>query len=364
LTVTCEDQAVAELRRHNDRLAVGAGLITHIEFARRMVNEVKWLKFKAPYTKAVKSLAPLHRGDIGRHGKKENTWDALARMAKERGWRAFIRGVDEVWYVPDTWLLENLKPFALKESTKGVDGIDFDFDEGKKAATATIACRSGLWQVPPGQPAVISDLGVADGNWVVQDISKLATSLTSGITLVRPQPILPEPKKESAAGGSRATGATTTGNTKQTVGTGSGGVAPKQTNSRSNLDFVNEALSQVGKAYVYGAQTSPSNNNPSSFDCSLLVEWAAGRVGVNLPRTSGEQYALCSQHNTLISIEKAKHTRGALLFEGTSGSQHVAISMGNGQDTIEARGTAYGVNEQSINNMSWSGAGLVPGMRY
>jgi cell wall-associated NlpC family hydrolase len=353
LTVTCEDQVVAELRKHNNKLAVGAQLLTHVQFARRMVREARWIKFKAPYTKAPLSKAPLTRGDIARHGKKENTWDALNRLAQERGWRVFVRGVDEVWYVPDTWLINNLDPFKLSENTDGVDSIDFDFDEGKKIATATVLCRSALWKVPPGQPAVISKLGPANGSWLIQDINKLATSLTSTITLVRPQPILPEPKNSSATPTAAAT-----------VGTGSGGVAPAATHTLGNLDFVNEALSQVGKAYVYGAQTSPTNNDPKSFDCSLLVEWAAGRVGLNLPRTSGAQYQLCKTHGTTISIERAKHTRGALLFVGVAGSQHVAISMGNGKDTIEARGKAYGVNEQRIDSITWSGAGLIPGMKY
>ena len=43
-----------------------------------------------------------------------------------------------------------------------------------------------------------------------------------------------------------------------------------------------------GTPYVFGG------DNPSSgFDCSGLMQWAFGKVGIQLPRTANEQYKVC-----------------------------------------------------------------------
>lgn len=134
--------------------------------------------------------------------------------------------------------------------------------------------------------------------------------------------------------------------------------------TKSALDFVTFCLQQIGDTYVWGAGRNTNDPNPDSFDCSGLVYWAANKVGVHTGTVSGTQYEDCAAHGRLISIEKAAFTRGALLFEGYHGATHVAVSLGDGQHTIEARGRAYGVNKQPIQGRPWSGAGLIPGMRY
>lgn len=165
---------------------------------------------------------------------------------------------------------------------------------------------------------------------------------------------LPPPPPPVATGSSASTatgGVTSTG----TVSTGA-------TGSRSASAFVSVALSQAGDTYIYGAQ--PSGANPSAFDCSSLVQWAAGRVGVTgVPRTSASQAAYCRSRG--ISIDQAVHTRGALLFAQTSSIHHVAISLGNGS-TIEAAAPGYGVCSLSATSrsFSWTSAGLIPGMNY
>jgi cell wall-associated NlpC family hydrolase len=138
---------------------------------------------------------------------------------------------------------------------------------------------------------------------------------------------------------------------------------------KSALDFVTVALHQVGDAYLMGAGRNTSDPNPDAFDCSGLVYWACAQVGVDIPSTSETQYAWCRDHHTLISVDQALHTRGALLFEaGSDGTRdnpgHVAISLGDGRQTIEARGTGYGVHRQPTARRPWSHGGLIPGMRY
>lgn len=125
------------------------------------------------------------------------------------------------------------------------------------------------------------------------------------------------------------------------------------------------AGSQAGDPYVFGAEASPNNPNPRRFDCSELVEWACGRLGVSprMPDGSKAQKAHCQSHKTLITVDQGIHTAGALLFRMSGNPTHVAISRGNGQ-TIEARGRAYGVGTFSAYGRRWTHAGRIPGVLY
>lgn len=122
--------------------------------------------------------------------------------------------------------------------------------------------------------------------------------------------------------------------------------------------FVDAALQQDGKPYIFGTETRLTDSSPPAFDCSELVEWAAKRAGLAVPDGSAYQLEHCRTLGTLIAVSQAKLVRGALLFR----PGHVAISLGDGR-TIEARGAAYGVgvfDERS----TWTHGALVPGMRY
>ena len=66
---------------------------------------------------------------------------------------------------------------------------------------------------------------------------------------------------------------------------------------------MNEALKYQGWKYVYGG----SNPN-TSFDCSGLVQWCYGKVGISLPRTAQAQYD-ATQH---LPLSQAK--AGDLVF--------------------------------------------------
>jgi hypothetical protein len=116
-------------------------------------------------------------------------------------------------------------------------------------------------------------------------------------------------------------------------------------------DFLDLALAQTGDSYVFGGEAPVSDADPEVFDCSELVQWAGGRVGVELPDGSWLQYLELERQGAIIPVDEAVHTPGALLFSfdreptpggGRPGSAHVAISLGDG-NTIEARGTQYGV---------------------
>jgi cell wall-associated NlpC family hydrolase len=128
-------------------------------------------------------------------------------------------------------------------------------------------------------------------------------------------------------------------------------------------DFVVIALTQRGDPYVFGAEASIDDRNPSAFDCSELSQWAAGRLGIRFADGAQNQRDACKRAGTLINVDKGIKERGALLFridEGP-GNDHVAISLGDGK-TIEARGKAYGVNVFSATGRRWTHAGLIPGL--
>lgn len=133
--------------------------------------------------------------------------------------------------------------------------------------------------------------------------------------------------------------------------------------------MIDNALAQAGDPYVLGAEASYSDPNPKRFDCSELTSWAAARAGLSLPDGAWAQYIHCKNRNTLVSLEEAYRTRGALLFvakgalRGNGLGNHVGFSLGNGQ-TIEARGRKWGVGIFNARGRSWNAAGLVPGGDY
>ncbi len=135
--------------------------------------------------------------------------------------------------------------------------------------------------------------------------------------------------------------------------------------------FLSEALAQQGKPYVYGT-TNVADPNPKSFDCEGLVKWAAAQVGVSMPSGATAQYVYIRDHGGTMSVQQALHTPGALLFHfsheprnagDVPADGHVAISVGDGVHTMEARGRNYGVNEfANAGGRSFNYAGMIPGM--
>ncbi len=132
------------------------------------------------------------------------------------------------------------------------------------------------------------------------------------------------------------------------------------------------ALAQRGKQYVYAVQPSSSVADPDAFDCSGFTAWCLGRIGIPASAGSWVQARWCRDQGTLMSIDDAIATRGALLFRGPNDAYdgfgpegHVAFSLGDGT-TVEARGSQFGVNSFSAaqSERQWSNAALVPELVY
>jgi cell wall-associated NlpC family hydrolase len=96
--------------------------------------------------------------------------------------------------------------------------------------------------------------------------------------------------------------------------------APKRSHPRPNVGAraATIALRAVGVPYRWGG-ASPT----AGFDCSGLVDWAYGRLGIALPHSS---YAL---HELGRPVARSKMKAGDLLF--FSGLGHVGIYIGRGR---------------------------------
>lgn len=131
--------------------------------------------------------------------------------------------------------------------------------------------------------------------------------------------------------------------------------------TKTGQAVVTKAMTQTGDPYVYGAEVDLDDPDPTKFDCSELVQWVCHQLNIQpeMPDGSANQRAFCEHYGTMISIEDAVKTAGALLF----GDGHVAISRGDGS-TIEARGKDYGVGSWSSKNRPWVAAAKIPGVSY
>jgi cell wall-associated NlpC family hydrolase len=92
-------------------------------------------------------------------------------------------------------------------------------------------------------------------------------------------------------------------------------VAPKPTKAER---AVRHALGAVGTPYRWGGE-SPQ----SGFDCSGLVRWAYGRVGVDLPHNSRALYGVGRR------VPTSALEPGDILF--FSGLGHVGLYVGRGR---------------------------------
>jgi len=152
-------------------------------------------------------------------------------------------------------------------------------------------------------------------------------------------------------------------------GTNAGGANGAGLNATTR-QFVETALAQAGKPYVWGATASTADPNPAAFDCSELTKWAAARSNVTIPDGAAHQYVWLKEQGATMPVQQALQKPGALLFSfngepqpglaGEPAHAHVAISLGNGK-TIEAKGHAYGVGVFDAGDR-FNYAGMIPGM--
>lgn len=135
------------------------------------------------------------------------------------------------------------------------------------------------------------------------------------------------------------------------------GSSPKYYSAKSSANkqtVVKTAKKMLGVKYRYGG-TSPGRG----FDCSGLVQYSHRAAGINIPRTTGQQYKAAKR------ISRKYLKAGDLVFFKTSVSRavsHVGIYLGN-HKFIHAPSSGKRVKISSMKEKYWrkrfTGAGRV-----
>lgn len=113
------------------------------------------------------------------------------------------------------------------------------------------------------------------------------------------------------------------------------------------------ALALIGHPYRYGG------NGPEAFDCSGLVRYVHGQLGIDVPRTTRDQFRAAQP----VSLEGL--TAGDLLFFriGGKGASHVAIYTGDGR-FVHAPQTGRPVEARPLADSWYQGRLLGAGRLY
>jgi len=374
LSLIFEDMVATALRRRTEPRKVNAGAMTHVDFVKLLVNEESWIEVATWPALAGVSKTELARGNPGDDTPSDNpesSWAAIERLARERGWRRWVRD-GKLWYLPDAFLLLGDPLYKIKDGYQpGVQSVDFDFDIGKPVATITVMALIERWGVPIGEIVEITEMGPANGKWIVHSISRSAFSTEARITLVKGNPLLPEPEPQTTS----TAGQSDLGESGYIIASPSPGlpslviatpvpgidVPGPKTNTGSPLNrIITRARTNIGKPYIFGAK------GPDAYDCSGFTADASRAAGGRLVGAAIQQYYSCKSRGLLISPTKAIYTYGALLFRiGATAKEgnHVAFSLGDGR-TLEAKGKAYGCGIFSALNRNWTHGGYIPGIEY
>jgi len=263
----------------------------------------------------------------------ENSWNCLQRIATEVNWRCFVVS-GTVYFISENWLFKS-KPFmTISEDSDGIDWIDYDYDEGKHKATLTITAHLKRWSAPPGSTIDIQDMGIIDGKYLVEEISRSLYDTIATITASKPLPILPEPVALSGVPSGLAPGAG----------------QPNPRDSMKNANDVQQtvvayAKQQLGTPYVWGGATPGVG-----FDCSGLTMAAYAAAGIMLPHFSGSG----GQWDIGKRIARSDLIPADLVFfvggDGTEMSPgHVGIYIGGGK-MIDAPHTGANVRTESVDS--------------
>jgi hypothetical protein len=286
-----------------------------------------------------------------------STWTTFKRLADELGFVVW-EAADTVYFGKPSWFLAHPSIPTIQANYKYGDQ-KYWVDElpvcrrslDSKQVTIDLVVPSAasyLWM--PGRKVNFIGVPLFGGKYLLDSSSfdLLGAGENVEVTALTPIDPVANPPQTAAK-----TSSSSSSNTSRSSGTSS----TTRRSTKNAGDFVYWAQRQLGDRYVWGAAVSKSTN-PTAFDCSSLVKWAASMVGVYMPRTSSEQIAYCARKGTTISVSRAKGIRGALLWH----PGHIAISLGNGR-TIEAANSRAGVVNYGTGSR-FSRAALVPGMRY
>ena len=147
----------------------------------------------------------------------------------------------------------------------------------------------------------------------------------------------------------------------QNIGGGASGSVPQTSQGKSRsmntgssssaMKAVSSAESQVGVPYVWGGEQPGVG-----FDCSGLVQWAYRQAGVNLPRTSEQQYAALRKKIVPNNQVQAGDIVFAAGSDGTPNNPGHEGLMINSRQLIQAPHTGADVQIIGYDPRAWSHA--------
>ncbi len=102
-----------------------------------------------------------------------------------------------------------------------------------------------------------------------------------------------------------------------------------------------QALAMTGKPYRYGG------SGPTAFDCSGLVHYAHRQVGIQVPRTTAQQYRHAKR------VPRSDLRAGDLVFFRIQGKlSHVGLYTGDGR-FVHAPSSGRSVSIAHLDNPYW-----------
>lgn len=144
-------------------------------------------------------------------------------------------------------------------------------------------------------------------------------------------------------------------------------------------DIYAKALTRKGQPYIEGTLVPKDDSNWSGpWDCAELCSWAVYQVAdviygctndnalpAHADAYSGAWKDDVESKGIIVTIQKAAGIAGAMVLRAPTAQLggHIVVSDGKG-GTIEAKGKAWGVVEDTLSNRRWDYGILVRGINY
>jgi hypothetical protein len=211
----------------------------------------------------------------GLPGQPEDSWTAIQRLATEVQWRAFM-DAGTLYFISEDRLLAARARYVISEDSDGINGIDFDIDQGKIAGEVRVSVRTELFDIPVGSVLAIEDMGICNGRWLVATVRQPLFDTAAELTLKALTPKLPEPAS--------ATKTKTT--TKDDPVTAEGKAASGNSAVMKCYRFA-DAVDKKNYAYAWGGGHT---SFAGPYDCSGFVSAVlhAGRLLTQRPFATGD----------------------------------------------------------------------------
>lgn len=119
-------------------------------------------------------------------------------------------------------------------------------------------------------------------------------------------------------------------------------LVPASSSYQLGETIAQDALKFLGVPYRWGG------SSPDGFDCSGLVQYVAALAGLDLPRTSSDQF----RHGAPVA-EGALEPGDLVFFDTYGWASHVGVYIGNGL-FVTAPSEGQTVDIQSLSNGYWS----------